>query len=120
MTLVMRLVVRLIALTLLAGAWRAPSASEQQAIKRAVRSSPSSAGVRERFLHFRISTVDRCYASVDTEWLDRHGNEVGRPSWLLRNGPTGWPRSPSGTDMPPCKTAPAAVCRDLFGSTICF
>jgi hypothetical protein len=119
MTLVMRLAVALIALALLAVAWRAPTAAERQAIERTVRANPSASGWTVlRFRSVRVSTVDRDYASADTDVFLK-GEKGDGPSWLLRKGVHGWRVIFVGTDMPPCKVAPAAVRRDLFNTAIC-
>jgi hypothetical protein len=100
-------------------AWSSPSPTQRRAIVAAIRKKPAAAGVT-RVERVRISTVDRRFASAVTFPRDKAGNVLARDSWLVRHYPSGWRVVFVGSDLPPCKVAPAAVRRDLLGSAVCF
>lgn len=112
----------LIALVVAASALACSSPSppaQRRAIVAAIRKQPAAAGVT-RVERVRISTVDRRFASAVTFPRDKAGNVLARDSWLVRHYPSGWRVVFVGSDMPPCKVAPAEVRRDLLGSAVCF
>ena len=87
---------------------------------RAVRASPGVArGVRLEFERIRISTVDRQYAYALTFARTSQGGPIGTADWLLHKVDARWRVTYFGTEVPPCKSAPRAVRRDLVGSTVC-
>jgi hypothetical protein len=100
-------------------AWSSPSAAERRAIVGAIRKKPAAAGVK-RVERVRISTVDRRFASAITVPRDKAGNVLARDRWVVRHYPSGWRVVFVGSDVPPCKVAPAGVRRDLLGSAACF
>jgi hypothetical protein len=100
-------------------AWSSPSAAQRQAIVAAIRKKPAASGVK-RAEHVRISTVDRRFASAVTVPRDRAGHVLALDRWLVRHGDRGWRVVFVGSDVPPCKVAPAAVRRDLLGFAACF
>jgi hypothetical protein len=99
-------------------AWRTPSTAQRKAITTAIRRHPAAAE-RLTFTLVRVSTADRSYAGVRTFGRDRNGDPVGNAEWLLRRRTSGWRVVFAGSDLPWCDVAPAAVRRDLLGSTAC-
>ena len=103
-----------------AAASRAPTRAERLAIMRAVRSSPGVArGVRLSFERIRISTVDARYAYARTFARTADGGPIGEADWVLHRVEGRWRVAYFGTEVPPCKSAPRAVRRDLLGTTVC-
>ena len=100
-------------------AWLPPSSAQRRAIVAAIRKKPAASGVA-RIERVRISTVDRRFASAVTVPRDKSGNILARDKWLVRHSSSGWRVVFVGSDMPPCKVAPAAVRRDLLGTRACF
>jgi hypothetical protein len=100
-------------------AWSSPSTAQRRIIVAAIRKKPAALGVK-RVDRVRISTVDSRFASAVTVPRDSAGNVLARDRWLVRDYSGHWRVVFVGSDVPPCKVAPAAVRRDLLGSSACF